>query len=452
MAMQRRGKPRQGELWVATNQIVQTPGHVFYDRLNAVLKEADFDRWIEDRCRKFYAEGGRPSVPPGVFFRMIFVGFFEGLDSQRMIAWRCADSLSLKAFLGYALTEETPDHSSLTRIRQRFPLELFQEVFRFVLKLVDEQGLLKGKTVGVDSTFLEANAAMKSIVRKETGENWEQYLKGLAEKDGVPIENKADLIRYDKQRNKEGKKKVSNQEWESPVDPDARIMKMKDGTTHLAYKAEHVVDLETGAILSAEIHQATESDSGTLEASLRTAQAHLKEAGTYRYIEEVAADKGYHKGEALQACGLLNGLGIRTYVPEPESKYERKWTDKSPLERKAVENNRRRMKRPYGKELQRRRSEVVERTFAHTCETGGARRMWLRGLESAKKRYLLTAVGNNLGLVMRKLLGSGKPRMWGMLAGVFLCLWNALRALLTSPPRLDFSAHRRMKDKNRMLG
>jgi transposase len=259
MAMQRRGKPRQGELWVATNQIVQTPGHVFYDRLNAVLKEADFDRWIEDRCRKFYADGGRPSVPPGVFFRMIFVGFFEGLDSQRMIAWRCADSLSLKAFLGYALTEETPDHSSLTRIRQRFPLELFQEVFRFVLKLVDEQGLLKGKTVGVDSTFLEANAAMKSIVRKDTGENWEQYLKGLAEKDGVPIENKADLIRYDKQRNKEGKKKVSNQEWESPVDPDARIMKMKDGTTHLAYKAEHVVDLETGAILSAEMHHGTPS-------------------------------------------------------------------------------------------------------------------------------------------------------------------------------------------------
>ena len=161
---------------------------------------------------------------------------------------------------------------------------------------------------------------------------------------------------------------------------------MKDGTTHLAYKAEHVVDLETGVILSAEIHQATESDSGTLEASLRNAQAHLKEAGTYRYIEEVAADKGYHKGEALQACGLLNGLGIRTYVPEPESKYERKWTNKSPLERKAVENNRRRMKRTYGKKLQRRRSEVVERTFARTCETGGARRMWLRGLESAKKR------------------------------------------------------------------
>ncbi|WP_339910747.1 transposase [Symmachiella dynata] len=222
---------------MATGALPNVPKHIFYDKLNAMLAAGDFDDFVEEWCEPFYADNvGRPGIPPGVYFRMLFVGYFEGIDSQRGIAWRCADSRSLARFLGYGQNEATPDHSSPTRIRDRLPLEIHEQVFAFVLSLANDHKLLSNKTAAVDSTYLEANAAMKSIVRKETGEDWKEYVRRLAAEEGIDIDNDEDLRKYDKNRSG---KKVPNAEWESKTDGEARIAKMKDGRTHLAYKAEH---------------------------------------------------------------------------------------------------------------------------------------------------------------------------------------------------------------------
>jgi transposase len=402
---------RQESLFIATEQLAQAPGHPFYQKLNALLAEAGFDRWVESRCEQYYQGDdvrGRKSIPPGVYFRMLFVGYYEGIDSQRGIAWRCADSLALRQFLGVPLDAGTPDHSTLTNTRKRLPAEVFAEVFQFVLKIAAEKKLLSGQTVGVDSTTLEANAAMKSIVRKDTGEDWKRYVTRLMREEGVidPGQKPTDeeVRRFDKKRKD---KKVSNEEWQSKTDKDARITKMKDGTTHLAYKAEHVVDLDSDLVLAAEIYPADRGDPRTLTDSVMTAQVHLKEAGSDATIDEVAADKGYHAAEAIETCDALN---VRTYIPEPRRQYESDWTDKPDEQRRAVVNNRRRVTRAKSKKLQRRRSEVVERTFAHICDTGGTRRSWLRGLVDVGKRYLMAAAAHNLGRLMRLLSGIGKPK------------------------------------------
>jgi transposase len=410
MAMGKR-KARQESLFIPTAQLADAPGHPFYQRLNALLAEAGFDRWVEQRCREYYEQDeprGRKSIPPGVYFRMLFVGYFEGLDSQRGIAWRCADSLALRQFLGVPLDEGTPDHSTLTNTRKRLPPEVFAKVFQFVLSIAAEKKLLSGKTVGADSTTLEANAAMKSIVRKDTGEDWKEYVTRLMREEGV-IEAKREptdeeVRRYDRKRKD---KKVSNADWESATDADARITKMKDGRTHLAYKAEHVVDLKSDLVLAAEIGPADQADTATLADSLMAAQINLQEAGSDATIEEVAADKCYHAAGTIETCDFLD---VRTYIPEPRRPHPSKWAGKPDEHRRAVVNNRRRVRRAKSKALQRRRSEVVERTFAHICETGGARRSWLRGLVDVGKRYLMAAAAHNLGRLMRLLNGIGKPK------------------------------------------
>jgi transposase len=408
MGMGRRTGDRQAEFWVATESLPDVPRHIFYDKLNNILAEGDFDDFVEELCEEYYAKNvGRRGIPPGVYFRMLFVGYFEGIDSQRGIAWRCADSRSLAKFLGYGLKEATPDHSSLTRIRDRLPLDIHEQVFAFVLALADDHKLLSNKTVAVDSTFLEANAAMKSIVRRETGEDWKAYVKRLAAAEGIEIDNDEDLRKYDKNRQN---KRVSNEEWESETDGDSRIAKMKDGRTHLAYKAEHTIDLESEFILDASVYHANEADSATLLTSITSAQENLEEANIYRDIEEVVADKGYHKNATLVACRDWNGLGLRTYIPEPNSPYERRWDDKPWGYQAAVYANRRRVKGNRSKRLQKKRSEFVERSFAHVCETGGARRTWLRGVEKINKRYKVHVAARNLGLLMRKVFGIGKPR------------------------------------------
>ena len=422
MGMGRRKRQRQEELWIAADALPRIPRHVFYEKLNGLLAEAGFDDFVEQLCEPCYAKDGRHSIPPGVYFRMLFVGYFEGIDSQRGIAWRCADSLSLKAFLGYGLTEKTPDHSSLTNTRQRLPLEIHEAVFAFVLQMAESHRLLSNKTVAVDSTYLEANAAMKSIVRKETGEDWQSYIKRLMQEEGVVSEEEEpsdeEVRRFDRKRKG---KKVSNKEWESTTDPESRIAKMKDGRTHLAYKAEHVVDLESEFLLDATVYRADEADTETLDTSLDRAEAHLESAGATGEIKKVVADKGYHANKTLAACSRRGTSGVKTYIPEPDSPWERRWTDKPPEYKAAVYNNRRRMSRAYGKALQRKRSELVERSFAHICETGGARRTWLRGIEKINKRYKLQAAARNLGLLMGKLFGIGKPRgMTGARGLVFL--------------------------------
>ena len=416
MAMGKRREERQGALFVATDRLPKAAGHPFYQRLNQLLAEAGFDAWVEGRCRQYYATTearGRPSIAPGVYFRMLLVGYFEGIDSQRGIAWRCGDSLGLREFLGLALDDPSPDHSTLTNTRKRLPAEVFDEVFQFVLAIAAVKGLVAGKTVGVDSTTLEANAAMKSIVRKDTGEDWRAYVVRLMREEGV-IENDAnpsdeEVRRFDKGRKN---KRVSNDDWQSATDPESRITQLKDGRTHLAYKAEHVVDLETDIVLAAEIHPATRADVDTLVDSVVQAQVNVNAASerlghAAELIAEVAADKGYHAARTLE---LADALNLRTYIPEPKRKHKSRWGDKPEEYRVAVVNNRRRTRRAKSRKLQRLRSERVERSFAHVCDTGGARRSWLRGLAEVTKRYLITAAAHNLGRVLRKLFGVGKPR------------------------------------------
>jgi transposase len=410
MALGKRETERQEDLFLTADQLPRSPGHVFYQKLNRLLAEAGFDRWVEALCEPYYADGrGRPSIPPGTYFRMLLVGYFEGIGSQRGIAWRCADSLSLRDFLGIPLGEESPDHSSLSVIRQRLPLEVHQQVFTWILRLADEKKLLKGKTVGVDSTTLEADAAMKSIVRRDTGEDWNEYLtrlmqeRGLIEAGEQPSDE--ELRRFDKNR---PDKQVSNDEWMSENDPDARIAKMKDGTTHLAYKAEHVVDLDSNLIVSAEIYHADQADTRTLEDSLNQAQTNLREAGRDTQIEDAVADKGYHSAESLTE--IREHTPYRTYIPEAERKHDRTWTDKPPEQKAAVVANRRRTAGQRGKRLQKLRSELLERSFAHVCETGSARRTFLHLIENVRKRYAIAAAAHNLGCLMRSLFGMGTPK------------------------------------------
>jgi transposase len=411
MAMGRRPRERQEALFIASEGLGKSPGHPFYRKLNELLAEAGFDRWIEGRCQRYYAteeKRGQPSIPPGVYFRMLLVGYFEDIDSQRGIAWRCADSLSLRQFLGVPLHESTPDHSTLTNTRNRFPHEVFDEVFQFVLQIAANKKLLSGKTVGVDSTTLEANAAMKSIVRRDTGEDWKQYVTRLMREDGMieadqePTDE--DVRRYDKKRKN---KRVSNEEWVSATDAESRITQLKDGRTHLAYKAEHVVDLKSDLVLAAAIHKADEADTETLSDSVMEAQNNLNQAGSQTEIEEVVADKGYHAAHTLELC---EALGLRTYIPEPRRKHRLRWTDKPAEYQHAVYANRCRIQRAKSKRWQRRRSELCERTFAHVCDTGGMRRSWVKGVAKLAKRYLIAVAAHNLGRILRKLFGVGKPR------------------------------------------
>ena len=405
MALGRQPDERQQQFWIAAGDLPRSAGHPFYEKLQALLREGDFDELVEDLCEPYYAEGGRPSIPPGRYFRMLFVGYFEGIGSQRGIAWRCSDSLCLRDFLCLEPDESSPDHSSLTRVRKRLPLEVHERVFTFVLELAAARGLLRGRTVAVDATTLEANAAMKSIVRKETGEDWKEYVRRLAEEAGIENPTDEELRRFDKKRKN---KKVSNQEWQSQSDADSRIVKMKDGRTHLAYKAEHVVDLETDLVLEAEVYHGDEADSQTILTSIDQAQEHLDEVDGEKDIEEVVADKGYHKSEML--VELSQERGIRPYIPEPERPHRRSWKNKPAIQKEVTYANRRRVRGKRSKRLQKLRSEQVERTFAHVCETGGARRTWLRGLENVRKRYLITVAARNLGRILRALHRTGTPR------------------------------------------
>jgi transposase len=413
-------------MFIPTAQVAAGPGHPFYTKLNAVLAEADFDAFAEKLCMPYYKEGGRPGIPPGIYFRMLLIGYFEGLDSQRGIAWRCADSLGLRAFLGFRLTEETPVHASMTIIRQRLPESVFDQVFVLVLKLLEQKGLLRGKAVAIDATTLEANAAMKSIVRKDTGEDWKEYLRGLAKAEGLENPTEEDLRRLDRGRKD---KKVSNAQWVSRTDRDSRIAKMKDGRTHLAYKAEHAVNLASEAIVAATVTFADTSDPQSGPVTLSLAEANLVLAGSATAIEEAVMDKGYHDN------GLLAGLarqGLRTYIPERRQK-SRSWTDKPREQEQAYRANRRRVRGKKGRRLNRWRSERCERTFAHVCETGGGRRTWLRGQSNVSKVYTLKCAAYNLGVLLRKVWGLRKPRnaeegVWG---GLWASLaWLTLAAVI----------------------
>jgi transposase len=424
MALGKRRNEQQ-DLWVASSDLPQSPGHPFYVKLNKLLAEAEFDACVEKLCTPYYADSrGRPGIPPGVYFRMLLIGYFEGLDSQRAIAWRCSDSRSLQSFLGLGITQSTPDHSTLTVIRKRLPLSVHEEVFTLVLAIAREKKLLRGKSVAVDSTFIEADAAMKSIVRRDNGDGWKEYIRKLMAEEGIEDPTDEDIRKFDRKRRN---KKVSNKEWESPTDSDARIMKMKDGRTRMAYKTEHAIDIDTDIVLAAGVHKADESDTATFTETLVKAQAHTMLAGSGSQIRDAVADKGYHSTANVAWCA---GVGIRSYIPERESRWHRKWIDKPLAHKHAVYGNRRRVKGERGKRLGRLRSEYVERSFAHVCRTGGARRSWLRGLTEVTKRYLMYVAGKNLGVIMRSLFGMGKPKTLQAEGGVgFWLIWARMLAI-----------------------
>lgn len=427
MALGRRRREQQDTFWVATDQLGSGPRNAFYDRLNQLLAEIEFDRKLEEAAEPYYEKIGRRSLPPGVYFRMIFIGYFEDISSQRGIAWRCEDSRSLARFLGYAPGEQTPDHSTLSLTRERLPMEVHALAFELILGAAKQNGLLKGKTVGVDATDLEANASMKSIVRKDNGDDWREYLRKLYEEEtGISDPDDDELRRFDKSR--KSKKKVSNEDWESKSDPDSRIGKMKDGRFHLKYKAENAVDLETEVIVAAEVYHGDIGDTSTIEDTVTAAQTHLREAGTNCVVQEVVADKGYHSEKALDT--LQNETNVRTYIPEPKRTTSHTWTDKSEDLESSYRRNRRNSLGARGHRLQRLRSERVERAFALLCETGGARRTWLRGLEKVRKRYMSAAMAHNLGRIMRLLIGAGKPRYAAVLAERLCFIYFAIRAVL----------------------
>ena len=407
----RKRRQRQENLWYG-GELATGPGHPFYTRLNEVLDSAGFDSFCETQCAGFYHHKlGRPSLPPGQYFRVMMIGFFEGLDSERGIAWRLADSLTLRQFLSIGLDESTPDHVTISRTRRLIAAETHQRIFSWVLERLAQSGLIKGKTIGIDSTTLEANAAMKSIVRRDTGESYMAYLKRLAEAEGIEAEDAAALLRMDRKR----KKRTSNEDWKNPIDEEAEITKLKDGRTALAYKAENAADMETGAILAVTTHGGAAADTTTvtstvIEAGIAVAEltdvnAEGECAVHPEGVQEVVADKGYHSNDVLVE---LAELEVRSYIAEPDRGI-RNWNGRQ-IEKQAVYGNRRRIHGPRGKRLQRQRGERIERNFAHQFDTGGLDRLYVRGLDNVHKKFIIQAAACNIALLMRSVYGSGKPR------------------------------------------
>jgi transposase len=405
MAMGTR-QSEQASLWVATAELPKSPGHPFYTRLNGLLDAAGFDRFVEGQCSRFYAPVmGRPSLVPGRYFRLLLVGYFEGIDSERGMAWRASDSLAVRAFLRLLVDEPPPDHTTISRTRRAIDLESHRAVFTWVQQQLMAAGLLKGKTIAIDATTLEANAAMRSIVRRDTGESYQEFLTGLAQVSGIATPTREDLARLDRKR----KKKTSNEDWKYPWDPDAKIAKMKDGRTHLAHKAEHAVDLETGALVAVTLQGADQGDTTTIIETALAAAEQIEDAQAAvqapEPLAEIIADKGYHSNQTMID---LAAVGLRSYVAEPD-RGRRDWSQQLQAQI-PVYANRRRIRGARGRRLMRQRGERIERSFAHLYDTGGMRRTYLRGHTNILKRLLIHAGGFNLGLVMRHLIGSGTPR------------------------------------------
>jgi transposase len=428
MAMGKR-KEKQRSFWVETTHLEAPGGHPFYGRLNEILEQARFDYYVERICRKYYAAVmGRPSMAPGVYFRCFLIGYFEGIDSERGIAYRVADSLSLREFLGLSLEERTPDHSTLSKTRRLLNLGTHKAVFRWVLKRLAEQGLLSGKNLGVDATTLEANAALRSIVRRDNGASYEEHVTRLMQAEGIEELTPVERQRFDRKR----KKSLSNREWVNPHDREARITKMKDGRTHLAYKAEHAVDLDTGAVVALTVQPGDRGDTTTMRSTLAEAgravtslagrKAQPNAAGSSTAVSEVGvkrvvADKGYHSKQGLRD---LAEVAVESVIAEPERKRQ-KWTGQA-AEQAAVHANRRRLQTKTGKALMRRRGELIERSFAHLYDTGGMRRVHLRQRSNIAKRALIHAAAFNLSLILRHLLGVGTARQAADFRTV-LCFW-----------------------------
>jgi transposase len=464
MAMGRKDRERQDTMWIAASDIARSEGHVFYRALNRLFQRHGFDAFVEDLVEKsgIFVNGvGRPSVAPGVYFRMSMVGYFEGLSSERGIAWRCADSMSLREFLGYELTQETPDHSTLSRWRRNLPEKVHREVFEWVVLVAREEKILKGRKIAIDSTTMEANAAMKSIVRKADGATYQAYLKKLAKAEGIENPTPQDLQRMDRKRHG---KKASNKDWKSKTDSHARIARLKDGRTHMAYKVENAMDIQSRITVAAEVHLADQGDPATVGKTLLAADETVMNAGIEGGIEDVVLDRGYHADAVLEK---LDETGYRAYIAEPKreprnwKKQRRRDGDERVARRKrALYGNRRRSRSNRGRHLQKLRAEYPERGFAHLKRTGGLARVFVRGRREVTKKVQSYVAAANLSVILRTLLGMGTPRgLQGRLReaiAAMLTLCRFLTAQLASSSRptlhIDVLATRRTSIQHFHLG
>ena len=430
-------KPRkktqvQKEFWVMAERLPKASPSRFYELLNRTLEEMGFAKEVWELCTPAYAEiarGGRPGIDPVVYFKMLMIGFFEGLESERQIAGRCADSLSLRGFLGYALHEPTPDHSSMSVIRQRLGGECFERVFALVLAALQRHGLLKGRHLGIDSSVIEANASLRNLSERNTEEGYWSYVQRLAREAGLETTDGAVLRNFDRKR---PGKKLSNEQWRNPHDPGAKIGRTKDGATDMVYLPEHTVDLDTGAIVQAQVLPGDHRDSEELSARVIEAVVAVQEAtrDPEAVPETLTGDKGYF---SLLEIGRLQELSLKTVISDPR-RAQRRLDKLSRAQRQTLSRAQRATSSKYGRALLRKRGQHIERSFAHVLDAGGMRRATLRGLENLNKRHQIAAACYNLSQLLRRIYGVGTPKQWLALFTYFFAA--ALSRLLFTPRRL----------------
>ena len=421
------------DLWIQPGELAQGPKDGFYGKLNGVLADIGFAGQVQRICAPHYKgdalAAGRPPIDPAVLFKMLMVGFLEGIGSGRGIAARCADSLIIRRFLGYALTEQTPDHSSLSVFRQRLPEEVFAAAHEVVLEGLRRYGLLKGRHLGIDSSVIEANASLSGLARRNDEKSYWKYVRELAKEAGVDAEDPAAVGRFD--RSRKGRK-TSNKEWYNPADPDAKVGRTKDGACDMIYKPEHIVDLDSGAIVAAEVRPGNAGDTEDLSGRVMDAVELVEEIHGHEHVEgasrvkDLTGDKGFHSPREL---GIIQeAAGLRTVIGDPNAD-RRQPANLEPEARRAVVKAARAVKSKSGKVLLKKRGEQIERGFAHVLDCGGLRRTTLRGLVNNNKRYLCGVLAFNLSLIMRKLTGKGTPRQAAAARAVLWACYHALRRL-----------------------
>ena len=411
MFSKREGEQKQGEFWIESARVSKPKSQGFYSKLNEHLAEMDFARQVWALCAPAYCEesrGGRPGIDPVVYLKMLMVGFFENLRSERAIAARCEDSLSVRAFLGYGLEESTPDHSSLSVIRQRLGPEIYQGVFEVVLAALKAHGLFRGRHLGIDSSVIEANASLRTLVHRNTEEAYWEYVKELAAKEGVDPEDQGAVRRFDTKR---PGRRTSNEEWKNPHDPQAKVGRTKEGACDMIYKPEHVTDLENGAIVQVEVLEGDHPDTKALSERVACAVEVVNRIVAKErdgVVRSLTADKGYF---AIEEIAQIQEFDIRTVIGDAHSARRRKAALSAPL-RKALHRAACAVKSQSGKALLRKRGMHLERSFEHLLDEGGLRRATLQGTENLTKRYKIAAACFNLSLLMRTLLGVGTPKQW----------------------------------------
>lgn len=422
----RKKEQEQKEFWVLAERLPKASPSRFYELLNGTLEAMGFAEEVWQICAPAYAEeqrGGRPGIDPAVYFKMLMIGFFEGIESERQIAARCEDSLALRGFLGYRLDEATPDHSSMSIIRQRLGSACFERVFALVLAALQRHGLLKGRHLGIDSSVIEANASLRRLSERNTEEAYWDYVQRLAKEAGLETTDGAALRNFDRKRTG---KKLSNEQWQNPHDPDAKIGRTKDGATDMVYLPEHTVDLDTGAIVQAQVLSGDHRDSEELSERVIEAVLNVQEAQAdpEALPETLTSDKGYF---SLLEIGRLQELSLKTVISDPR-RAQRRFDKLSSQERQSLARAQRSVRSKYGRKLLRKRGQHIERSFAHVLDAGGMRRATLRGLENLNKRHQIAAACYNLSQLLRRLYGIGTPKQWR----AFWCLLVAFPLQLAS--------------------